>query len=152
MNSRFYQWFGKNFGNGTIPDLLDSWNIPSKHIIRACTYRGADEVITWPSLKHDCCSMLGCLAIVGALAQIRGLANTVQEKCVVFLRAVCSGVKNASFAVLPGAQLVVDDMGSTSLCQLKALVSAKEWASMKSRQLSGYIISVFDFVHLPLNN
>ena len=136
MNSRFYQWFGKNFANGTVPDLLVGWQISQKHIIRSCTYRGSEPMTTWPNLKHDCSSVLGCLAMVGVLAQIRGLSINVQEKCVALLRGLCLGVKTASLSILPGIDLVVDEVGHTSLSVLKDHVSSREWSSLKSRWIT----------------
>ena len=144
MNTRFYQWFGKNFGNGAIPEMLAGWQIPLKHIIRACTYRGSeDEVVTWPSLKYDCTSVLGCLAIIGVLAQIRGLATAVQEKCVALLREMCSCMQATRLLLLPGVYLDVDGAGNTSLHELKGALPSKEWASLKSRHLAKrYVVFV----------
>lgn len=137
MNTRFYQWFGKNFGNGTIPEMLAGWQIPLKHIIRACTYRGSEEqVVTWPSLKYDCTSVLGCLAIVGVLAQIRGLATAVQEKMVVLLREMCSCMQATRLLLLPGVYIDVDGAGNTSLHELKRELPCKEWTSLKTRHLA----------------
>lgn len=136
MNTRFYQWFGKNFGNGTIPEMLGRWQIPEKHIIRSCTYRGSESVTTWPGLKHDCNSVLGCLAIVGVLAQIRGLAVSVQEKCVQLLRELCATcIKTKTVTIYPAIDLEVDDGGNTSLAPLKDLVTSREWSMLKVRFL-----------------
>lgn len=133
IQSRFYQWFGKNFSNNTVPDMMSRWQIPLKHIIRACTYRGSEEVVTWPSIKHDCSSILGTLAIVGVLLQIRGLANNVQEKCLSFLRDICSGVKSTSIAVFPRHPVDVDEQGYMSLAGVKSVASSKDWTSLKCR-------------------
>ncbi len=135
MNTRFYQWFGKNFGNGTIPEMLGRWQIPEKHIIRSCTYRGSENVTTWPGLKHDCNSVLGCLAIVGCLAQIRGLAVNVQEKCVQLLRELCTACKPKTVTIYPGIKLEVDDGGNTSLAAMKERVTSREWSMLKVRLL-----------------
>ena len=103
----------------------------------ACTYRGSEEqVVTWPSLKYDCTSVLGCLAIVGVLAQIRGLATAVQEKMVVLLREMCSCMQATRLLLLPGVYIDVDGAGNTSLHELKGALPCREWTSLKTRHLA----------------
>lgn len=90
LESKFYSWFSKNWTN-TIQLIMNKWRMGDVHVIRKASYKGGlDNVTTWEDLKlqYDAATTLGAFLIIGALASIRGLSSTCQEKCLRLLESI----------------------------------------------------------------
>ncbi|CAE7276743.1 unnamed protein product, partial [Symbiodinium sp. CCMP2456] len=87
LATSFHMWHSKQMRLGTMAELESSWGI-SKQIVRSETYRGDQEVLTWPGVRNDVCSTLGLLLVLGLQAQVRGMALEAQKSCLDLLRRI----------------------------------------------------------------
>ncbi|OLP85164.1 hypothetical protein AK812_SmicGene33870 [Symbiodinium microadriaticum] len=87
LATSFHMWHSKQMRLGTMAELESLWGI-SKQIVRAETYRGDQEVLTWPGVRSDVCSTLGLLLVLGLQAQVRGMALEAQKSCLDLLRRI----------------------------------------------------------------
>ena len=86
VSSTYFAWWGKNARSGLFEDYQRRWDLSNRHIIRPDNYKGEQSAVVWPGLKYDACSIAGLLLILGMFAQIRGLSQQTQQRCVSLLR------------------------------------------------------------------
>ncbi|CAE7259849.1 unnamed protein product [Symbiodinium sp. CCMP2592] len=133
MATSFFAWYSKNESSGTLKQHADSWGLSRKHIVRHENYKGSQEAFTWPGLKYDCVSSAGFLLLIGTLAQIRGLAENVQSRCVSLLRRMTGLLEfSDGLKLLPTLTLAVQD-GQVMLKSFLKLFDRELRASLKQR-------------------
>ncbi|CAE7419945.1 unnamed protein product [Symbiodinium sp. CCMP2592] len=133
MATSFLAWYSKNESSGTLKQHADSWGLSRKHIVRHESYKGSQEAFTWPGLRYDCVSSAGFLLLIGTLAQIRGLAENVQTRCVSLLRRMTGLLEfSDGLKLLPTLTLAVQD-GQAMLKSFLKLFDCELRASLKQR-------------------
>lgn len=134
LATSFHMWHSKQMRLGTMAELESSWGI-SKQIVRSETYRGDQEVLTWPGVRNDVCSTLGLLLVLGLQAQVRGMALEAQKSCLDLLRRILriTGLPER-LVILPEVPLKIES-GQVSLKKLLRRCSAADRQALKSRCL-----------------
>ena len=140
MATTFFAWFSKNEASGILQQHSDMWGLSRKHIVRHDAYKGECQAFTWPGLKYDCVSAAGYMLLLGTLAQIRGLAQDTQNKCLDLLRRMTKLLEFPDgLKLLPSLTLQVQD-GQVRLKSFLKLFDVEVQASLKQRFLAKFRI------------
>ena len=132
MTISFARWHGRNLQ--TLEELGAKWEVPAMHIVRSTTYKGESEVSTLAGFRYDAVTTLGLFQVMGSLAQVRGLAGTVQTKMLKLLHAALRfSVFPCGLSFLPDMVFEVQD-GLTSMRDWLVTLPRTERASIKTRR------------------
>ena len=132
MTISFARWHGRNLD--ILQELSAKWEVSAMHVVRSTTYKGENEVSTLAGFRHDGMTTLGLCQVIGALAQVRGLAGTVQSKMLKILHeALRFSLFPHGLSFLPDMTFKVEN-GMTSMKDWLVQVPRKERASIKTRR------------------
>ena len=134
LSMKFYAWYGKWWQ--LLEECMIELKIDSAHMVRGSTYKGENSRATvWPNNKYDCCTALGIMVLLRALATNRTLPGPTQTAILNYIRGLVQAMElPRSLKILPAVELPVDTRaGMIDLSVLKDELQKEDFNYLKAK-------------------